>query len=971
MDKAILKGLCDKLYEKRKNAALELEKAIKKSIDEHNTEKIEIVINELSDPDYPLSVEKSVARIARLMGLAAVSIALGPINLPSYLSHIIPSVLICFADQNDQVRFYACESLYNISKIAKGEILVYFNEIFDILCKITSDQVSSVKGAASLLDKLIKDIVSEFASSYVSVVNNDPKDLPPATKINSLTGDVLQERYEQDPKNNLAFSLPHFIPLLEERIYANNPNTRMFLVSWLQVISDSPDLELISYLPSYLGGLFTFLGDSHRDIRVVTANLLNQILQEIKRVCEIKALLKANLKQQPQKQPTNRLPSDDIANKKIIEGPLISERKKTLMNAFEQLSMGDLDGTKSNATIGTTNNGTAVTGANTIGATTATNTTNNSSNGNNSNTISSSGINKSESVNTTTTSAALSQNNEKHDDGIEQQQVQTSDLNSATLSIGNIRNGEEYVPGQDIHLDFPKIITVLINSLNSSEPDVQIVVLKWLEIILELSPRDFLQCLSRLLALLLKHLSDSNKNISESAARVNYKLMDLTSKFDYKSSKNYSSMVNNLSLNFREGNATTKVACLDWLIFIYRKMSDDQLLDHNDSIFYTLLKSLSDEDNRVVSKSLELLSIMCSNGNNEQYFQNFLVKVLDLLKNEFGMLKTRTNFILRQLCAKLSAEPVYKITSQLLDKRSKDDLPFVRMMIQIMSTDLIVAPELGPLRKKLKRNEDWSFFSIIFKCWCHNPSSLLNLCLISGNYELAYNVLQQFVENDLISVNNLLQLDILVQFLESPVFASLRLHLLEYEQYPYLYKSLYAILMILPQSKAFHTLNTRLNSITKLISITESSSLSLNKRNLSQSHFPRHESSASSTQSLSACSSKSLIQNSFQLFDLLDYFKTVCAEDSQTLENGTCNNGSDSKNNNEYNRMDSIHTVCEPDTQTTDEIATPKLSKSTFETTNPADILNQHLTNLAPTTAVEDDSVSVIYRPPPSSKQDL
>lgn len=34
------------------------------------------------------------------------------------------------------MRYYACESLYNIAKVARGHILSYFNEIFDGLCKV-------------------------------------------------------------------------------------------------------------------------------------------------------------------------------------------------------------------------------------------------------------------------------------------------------------------------------------------------------------------------------------------------------------------------------------------------------------------------------------------------------------------------------------------------------------------------------------------------------------------------------------------------------------------------------------------------------------------------------------------------------------------------------------------------------------------------------------------------------------------
>ena len=45
-------------------------------------------------------------------------------------------MLACFTDQDARVRYYACEAMYNIAKVAKGEILIYFNHIFDALCKV-------------------------------------------------------------------------------------------------------------------------------------------------------------------------------------------------------------------------------------------------------------------------------------------------------------------------------------------------------------------------------------------------------------------------------------------------------------------------------------------------------------------------------------------------------------------------------------------------------------------------------------------------------------------------------------------------------------------------------------------------------------------------------------------------------------------------------------------------------------------
>jgi vacuole morphology and inheritance protein 14 len=84
------------------------------------------------------------------------------------------------------------------------------------------------------------------------------------------------------------------------------------------------------------------------------------------------------------------------------------------------------------------------------------------------------------------------------------------------------------------------------------------------------------------------------------------------------------------------------------------------------------------------------------------------------------------------------------------------------------------------------------------------------------------------------TVNMLIQVDKLVQLIESPVFTcklyfnhrfivrrlishtDLRLQLLEPEKYPFLYKCMYGILMLLPQSSAFAALKNRLNSVSAI-----------------------------------------------------------------------------------------------------------------------------------------------------------
>ncbi|CAG8789460.1 24372_t:CDS:2, partial [Gigaspora rosea] len=133
----------------------------------------------------------------------------------------------------------------------------------------------SVKNGTELLDRLIKDIVAEQSTTYVS-----------ALVLASMSHDDSTEPVSM-PRTT-AFSLPRFIPLLAERIQAKNPFTRNFLVSWITVLDSIPDLELVSFLPDFLDGLLQFLSDQNKDIRNATSSILANFLAEIREAFEVK-----------------------------------------------------------------------------------------------------------------------------------------------------------------------------------------------------------------------------------------------------------------------------------------------------------------------------------------------------------------------------------------------------------------------------------------------------------------------------------------------------------------------------------------------------------------------------------------------------------------------------------------------------------------------------------------------------------
>lgn len=55
-----------------------------------------------------------------------------------------------------RVRYFACESLYNVVKVARSAIIPFFPELFSALSRLVADSDQTVKDGSELLDRLLK-----------------------------------------------------------------------------------------------------------------------------------------------------------------------------------------------------------------------------------------------------------------------------------------------------------------------------------------------------------------------------------------------------------------------------------------------------------------------------------------------------------------------------------------------------------------------------------------------------------------------------------------------------------------------------------------------------------------------------------------------------------------------------------------------------------------------------------------------
>lgn len=170
-----------------------------------------------------------------------------------FVEELVTPVLNCLSDPEVRVRYFASESLYNIVKVARSSIIPLFPRIFSALSRLVTGKTH--------LNFHKKDY--EW-TDYVLFLLNQHSD----SDENCKNGSELLDRLLKDivTESSQTFDLDAFIPLLRERIYAKNSFARQFIISWISVLNAVPEINMIIYLPEILDGLFQMLDDNSVEI---------------------------------------------------------------------------------------------------------------------------------------------------------------------------------------------------------------------------------------------------------------------------------------------------------------------------------------------------------------------------------------------------------------------------------------------------------------------------------------------------------------------------------------------------------------------------------------------------------------------------------------------------------------------------------------------------------------------------------
>ena len=310
--KGLLQSLVEKNYEKRKQAGHHLQKFIKEQYAmRRSSEIIEKSLKFFNDV-YLNSLDETY-RQAGLMAFSAIASSLNIRDDAGFIEDLINPVLSCCRDNATKVKYYAVESLYNIVKICRQNVLFIFTNLFKAIVDLCTGIDKDVKKATKKLDSLLKTIVVECEAS------------------------------EQ------LFSSEKFMELIKEMATGSGiPYVQRMIVAWLTVLDSIPDFNLFNYIPNFLEGLFLMLRNRDPKLQSEALIFAKDLLGEIKSDLEnpnlnIKFIMETLVKMIKLNEPAIKIEAISWINELIGKGErlLIKHYPMAIKAALESLSDTD------------------------------------------------------------------------------------------------------------------------------------------------------------------------------------------------------------------------------------------------------------------------------------------------------------------------------------------------------------------------------------------------------------------------------------------------------------------------------------------------------------------------------------------------------------------------------------------------------------------------------------------------------
>ena len=284
-------------------------------------------------------------------------------------------------------------------------------------------------------------------------------------------------------------------------------------------------------------------------------------------------------------------------------------------------------------------------------------------------------------------------------------------------------------------------------------------------------------------------------------------------------------------------NAQSIFLILDWTDQLYNQFGE-KLFKNEEEYIQKLINIIppNSEKKNIKNILLKIMNTLCLICDKQPYHIDYII---NLIIEKFSKSQNLINLygikILKSLSKTVNIFTIFKIFCENLLKNK--DLYFVIKITKMLNMFLLGEKECQNIRNelssrkrtmsmnnvnenKIEDNTEYNLFEKIFCIWSLSPFLSVLLCMYCKYFELSYYLTLELSKLKL-KQNDYIELCQIVQIFESSIFNNIRIKLINPKKNIYLVKTLYALLMLLPQSNSFDSLNNRIKIIKSLSKIDD------------------------------------------------------------------------------------------------------------------------------------------------------
>ena len=758
--KTIFKSIFDKNPDKKASGGKELELFIQHRVDSKNVEEslnsiIEKIRNELIDNNnpYKLYIAHGNTKIFEILFYI-----IGTYNASEKVYFSVLYILLRFLNEtleNDKSLIISMAS--TIIKLIRGKrklCLLYFNHLFEGLIFLYIHCDKDIRNYGYALDELLKDEISNlFLEDYTTANNNFIKN-----QNSSSINDGSNE--------NLKFPMLYLLGKLNEN---SHPALKILTISWIAFLESISEVKLFNYMNRIIPELFNLLCVTTKDVYQSSEFCLKKILCDIETQyesisCDCPEIIEEILETIIQ----NCMKTDE--NIKICSFEWLEMFLRKIDSILEKLKSNDDEKKLKEILYQNTCENNFIKG-NIIPPKQYFDYKNE---------------NKGENKNDTNEYRALREIIHKN--------------NKLLLKIGLMETNEKK----------KKFSTdLLINNIPN-------------------------KLFSNILNVLISNTSDDNGFPSiafQNVKQCNQIFKSIIEKYPLNLLENNLEDLEKVLSSFLDKplNDSCILLILEWTNQLYNQF-ESKLFVNEDEYIRKLVHIIPENNKNIIVKILNTLCLICSKQ--PSYIDSVINLIIQKLYKCQDLIPSCGIIILKTLSNTIDIFNIVTIISDQLLKTK--DIDFVIKLTKTLNMFLLFDKKcqklINELSKKrymlFKSNEnnnsindknkiDNNLFEKLFCLWAFNPFMTVLLTMYCNYFELSYYLTLELSKMKL-QESDYIELCQIVQIFESSIFNSIRIKLIRPKKNIFLVKTLYALLMLLPQSNSFDALNSRIQSVKAL-----------------------------------------------------------------------------------------------------------------------------------------------------------